>query len=56
MSGSGCLDHSGFKPANGGTQLRQVKSGQTLPNIPHDDSEMALIVQQEKLLKSAVSY
>jgi hypothetical protein len=26
-----------------------------LPSIPHDDSETVLIVQQEKLLKSAVS-
>jgi len=24
-------------------------SSQTLPNIPHDDSETALIVQQEKI-------
>ena len=30
-------------------------SSQALPSIPHDDSETVLIVQQEKLLRSAVS-
>jgi hypothetical protein len=30
-------------------------SSQTLPSIPRDDSEAPLIVQQEKLLRSAVS-